>query len=301
MTTLIVVESPDELSKDFHACLRIAGVQDYTLACMFRDPPTTTRRKLDGIDPPISRSPLTYIHEIHAAELTKLRARRPSAILALGELPLWLFTGETSLAAFRGYPQESLDGVPLIASWAPSAVARQYSLRTVLLCDIQKAFAVRRPLRRETLVPETPDDFSALDPLFPSDALVACDIETTGEAEDARITEVGFAPSATRAVTIPFERLDGTSYWPSLADERVAWQFVQRVLYRCQIIGHNFAYDMQYLWRNGIACPRFMGDTMLLHHALQPEMRKSLGFLASLYTEAPRWKHIRRETKELTE
>ena len=32
---------------------------------------------------------------------------------------------------------------------------------------------------------------------------------------------------------------------------------------------------------------------MLCHHALFPEMQKSLGFLGSIYTEIPAWKMMR--------
>jgi hypothetical protein len=31
---------------------------------------------------------------------------------------------------------------------------------------------------------------------------------------------------------------------------------------------------------------------MLLHHSLQPELPKSLGFLGSLYTNEQAWKHL---------
>ena len=35
-------------------------------------------------------------------------------------------------------------------------------------------------------------------------------------------------------------------------------------------------------------------DTMLLHHALQPESLKSLGFLGSVYTDEGSWKGMRK-------
>jgi len=37
-----------------------------------------------------------------------------------------------------------------------------------------------------------------------------------------------------------------------------------------------------------------MEDTMLLHHALQPESLKSLGFLGSVYSDEGSWKQLRR-------
>jgi len=37
-------------------------------------------------------------------------------------------------------------------------------------------------------------------------------------------------------------------------------------------------------------------DTMLLHHALQPESLKGLGFLGSIYTDHGPWKAERKGT-----
>ena len=60
------------------------------------------------------------------------------------------------------------------------------------------------------------------------------------------------------------------------------------------IVGQNFLYDINHLWANyGITVPHATNDTMLLHHALQPEMQKGLGFLGSLYTNEASWKFMR--------
>ena len=42
----------------------------------------------------------------------------------------------------------------------------------------------------------------------------------------------------------------------------------------------------------------YADDTMLMHHALQPESNKGLGFLGSVYTNHSSWKTMR--TKVLT-
>jgi DNA polymerase I-like protein with 3'-5' exonuclease and polymerase domains len=117
------------------------------------------------------------------------------------------------------------------------------------------------------------------------------DIETKG----TMITCVGFAPSKERSLVVPFfdaSQKDG-NYWRSREEERLAWRFVERVLRDHGSFGQNFQYDMQYLWRYaGIAAKKFCDDTMLLHHALQPEMQKGLGFLASVYTDELAWKFM---------
>jgi hypothetical protein len=56
----------------------------------------------------------------------------------------------------------------------------------------------------------------------------------------------------------------------------------------------NGLYDLQYIW-SCWKCPtkNFEHDTMLLHHSLQPELPKSLGFMGSVYTDEISWKLLR--------
>ena len=134
--------------------------------------------------------------------------------------------------------------------------------------------------------------------LAPSPFL-SCDIET----KQGTITEVGYSTADGRyAIVIPFySRLasDG-NYWDTLSDERRAWQWVRRINGEKPLIGQNFSYDLNYFWRTvGIPCPHFLGDTMLLHHSLQPEMEKGLGFLGSIYTNEPSWKFMRTDHDQL--
>ena len=43
----------------------------------------------------------------------------------------------------------------------------------------------------------------------------------------------------------------------------------------------------------GITVPHAGEDTMLLHHSLQTEMEKGLGFFGATYTDEPSWKFMR--------
>jgi DNA polymerase I-like protein with 3'-5' exonuclease and polymerase domains len=114
------------------------------------------------------------------------------------------------------------------------------------------------------------------------------------------ITEIGFATSASRGINIPFWSRSRVNYWRTQAEERAAWEWVRRILAEKDTVWQNGQYDMQYLWRTmGIPTPRFFGDTMILHHSLQPEMKKGLGFLASIYTDEPSWKFMRTDHSTL--
>jgi len=304
--------------RELRSQLSALNIDDFYLTNVFNFQPKgnnlntiCTGRKTQGIDdyPPLIKTPQQWVKREYSDELTRLWSEiaeiNPPCVIALGATALWALRKETGIGDFRGYDlqTEKFAGKrwPLLATWHPTAVLRQYSLRTVTLMDLGKAVDFSRiDLERETIVPETREDLTAIPSMFAENQITACDIETAGEGELARITEVGFSLSPEAAITIPFETLNGKSYWPTPTLEKAAWRCIQSILSKCNVIGHNFSYDMQYLWKvAGVTCERFCGDTMLLHHALQPEMRKSLGFLASLYTSAPRWKHVRKENKEI--
>ena len=100
------------------------------------------------------------------------------------------------------------------------------------------------------------------------------------------------------ALVVPFfdPRRARRSYWPTVEDERLAWRFVKRVLEapKPAKLFQNGLYDIAFLWRAyGIGVRGAEEDTMLLHHALQPEALKGLGYLGSLYTDEGSWKHMR--------
>lgn len=130
-----------------------------------------------------------------------------------------------------------------------------------------------------------------------SATLLAPDIETL----NGQIRCIGFARSKEDVLVVPFVRgLRGGSYWGSEDDELRAWACV-RALLESDIpkVGQNFLFDLQYLTRMGIRCRNVRHDTMLLHHALYPEMQKGLGFLGSVYTNEAAWKLLRRHGEEL--
>ena len=66
-------------------------------------------------------------------------------------------------------------------------------------------------------------------------------------------------------------------------------------------LGQNVIYDIQYSLEYGIFPNNVIEDTMLLHHALYPELPKGLAFLASVHTNSPAWKHMRKESNKRDE
>lgn len=225
---------------------------------------------------------------------------RPNIIVALGNFALWALCKKSGIKKYRGSPLPTHDGrYKVIPTWPPSSVLRQWELRVVVLADLDKArresafSELIRPRRYIHLEPSLEDIENFWHRYLKDQPFLSCDIETKAKT----ITEVGYSTADGRhAIVIPFfSRLsDDGNYWATLSDERRAWRWVRYINAEKPLIGQNFAYDMNYFWRTVcMPCPKFAGDTMLLHHALQPEMEKGLGFLGSVYTNEPSWKFMR--------
>lgn len=242
-----------------------------------------------------------YQHHLDrlAGDLNRLDS---NLVIALGNTPLWALCGTSGVSNIRGTTRLSTHTVAdfkVLATFHPAAVLRQWELRPVTIADLMKAPReaeypeVRRP-QREIHIPEEPADIERfISSCITSDrgGPLSVDIETAG----TRITCIGFAPSSALALVIPFydSRRKGKHYWSDKQSERSAWLLVRAVLQDGNIpkLFQNGLYDIAFLSRSmGIHVRGAEHDTMLLHHALQPEMKKGLDVLGSLYTDEGAWK-----------
>jgi DNA polymerase I-like protein with 3'-5' exonuclease and polymerase domains len=123
---------------------------------------------------------------------------------------------------------------------------------------------------------------------------LSVDIETKA----GFITCIGFATSEARAMVVPFYSSCPTNFgnvWSEAAQEERVWLQVWRLLgSSIPKVFQNGMYDLQYLMRMGLRVRACDEDTMLMHHAIYPEMDKGLGFLGSVYTNEPAWKLMRK-------
>lgn len=246
-----------------------------------------------------------FVRKEYANELVRLyhdlETEKPNVVVALGATAAWALLGTTGIRNIRGAATVGR-GLKIIPTYHPAAVSRDWSLRPIVLSDLSKAKEqmafpeLRRP-EREIWVDPTYEDLLEFERLhMPPTRRLSVDIETIGD----QINCIGFAPSRSLALVVPiFNKETGESYWPTLEEEFRVWRWIKRICESRRMFGQNFLYDMHFLWkRYGIACRRAEDDTMLLHHALQPEMEKGLGFLGSVYTNEASWKFMRKKHEE---
>jgi len=239
--------------------------------------------------------------EPHLDQLAEaLNRLNPNIVVCLGNTPLWALAGKTGVTAFRGTTMLSTHTVAdfkIIPTFHPAAVLRQYESRPIAIIDLAKAGReAESPYLlhtiREIWIEPTLEDIQ----VFHEQHIRGCDLlsvdtETAGD----QVTCIGFAPSPRLALVVPFldPRAKGRSYWRTPADESHAWRLVRGIITDPTIpkLFQNGMYDMAFLWRS-VRMPTLGAreDTMLLHHALQPECQKALGFLGSLYADAEAWK-----------
>jgi uracil-DNA glycosylase len=251
-----------------------------------------------------------YVRKEFTTELDRLGDEilsiDPNLIVCLGNSALWALTGHTGITKYRGTTitsSHTISGYKLLCTYHPSAVLRQWEIRPTTIIDLscinrEKDFGhVQRPHCEIWIEPEIEDIRTFIHLHIASCELLSVDIETSG----TQITIIGFAPRPDLAIVIPFfdPRKASRSYWPNAEAECKVWELVRSVLEDQSIpkLFQNGLYDIAFLWRV-IGLPTYGAkeDTMLLHHSLQPEALKGLGYLGSIYTDHGAWKVERKGT-----
>lgn len=260
--------------------------------------------KPEGIPHLKPLAPGKYVRKEFKPELDRLwqevETIQPNLILALGNTAIWaLCEGHPKISKSRGAIMQSHRGPKLIATYHPAAMLRQWSLKPIILADLEKAAKqmefpeLTRPSRDIWIEPSLSDLDEFERRFLETSDQISIDLENPSGV----FTCIGFAPSPHTALVVPFYDADapGGSYWRTPADERAAWAWVARQCARPRAIyvGQNFMYDAHVLFRELGIPTAHNHDTMLLHHSMQPELEKGLGFLGSCYTDEPAWKLMR--------
>lgn len=244
----------------------------------------------------------------HVANLAEeIKEVQPRLIVALGNTATWALIKRTGISKLRGavFPNELVPGAaPVLPTFHPAAILREWSNRIISVGDLKKArrfldeglSVVRRELWLEPTLAEV-REFLLGRILDNPPRLLSFDIETFGET----ITCIGFSPSSTSSITIPFfdPAKPDRNYWSTIEEELEVRALVGKVLASpIPKLGQNGLYDIQYCVREGWPVNSYQHDTMIRHHSLHPELEKGLGFQASLYTDEAPWKVLRDRNKD---
>jgi uracil-DNA glycosylase len=244
-----------------------------------------------------------YIRAEFAPELKRLSSElegvRPNLVVALGGTAAWALLHKGNISKIRGCCDRSPWGWKVLPVYHPAGIMREYENRAVTVIDFRKAARemefpeLRRPLRYIHIV-ENADDLLSLYVRAQSAKDISYDIENN----PLEITCIGFAFTESEAWVVPFvdPRKPKNHYWPTKELEVLAWSTIRKILALPPTkIAQNQLYDLKWLvMRYGARVNLTLSDdTMLLHHALQPELEKGLGFLGSVYTNDVAWKTMR--------
>jgi uracil-DNA glycosylase len=269
--------------------------------------------------PPISKG--KYLRPVYLPEVRRLfeeiRCQRPNLVVALGNTACWALLRTTNISSIRGAITSATEDETwkILPTYHPAGVLYQWSWRPIVVADLIKARResqfpeIRRPRRQILVSPTLLEVRTWIEATLTSNPRwVACDTETSGGLIDT----LGFSTSESNAIVIPFGPhrykignnfhcitpvRDGTlasSYW-QLEEERQVWRLIFSVLESpIPKLFQNGLYDLQYILKLGVHPQNCLEDSMLIHHALYPELQKGLGFLGSIYTDEASWKLMRR-------
>jgi hypothetical protein len=218
--------------------------------------------------------------------------------LTMGQHAMYCLTGEIKIDTYRGTHIDSpfIEGLQVVPTYAPYIYARMnWSERPVVVAAMRKACKRYEDRERRIYIPETVQDLYDFEAEHIRNELVA-DVETN---RACRITEIGFSPTSSVCLYVQLEDRAHNATW-SEEDELAVFLWMHKLACRQDLtwIFHNAAYDLTYLDSYGIRPRGHIADTMLRHHAFQPEWEKSLGFLASLHVPTRAWKHLRGKSKK---
>jgi uracil-DNA glycosylase family 4 len=240
---------------------------------------------------------------------------KPNVICTVGDLALFALTGVTSSFNYRSSIMDSVltPGYKVIPTLRSDIIHTQYARRPWMLHDLKRVktnsltpglfhrdykllIAVDNSEQWLDTIVEKLDWISDVHLAY-RDAPLSCDIETRG----GHITCISFAWSPTEGICIqlcPLRNPEG--FWDT-ESEAILVQRICSILTdpNVLLVGQNFNYDLQYIFRHWGILPTNVADTMLMQHSAFSTLPKNLGFLSSMYCEDHLyWKDDRTDWKE---
>lgn len=215
---------------------------------------------------------------------------KPNVVCAMGNLALFALCGEWSVNSWRSSLMEStlIPGLKVIPTYSPAMVVAQWYLRPIAVHDLKRVAkhrdqpVIARPnydFRIRPTFEQACEDLQRIIDLPKSP--IGADIETRA----GHIACIAFAWTPLDAICIPLmcqHRDEG--YW-SLEEETTLVLLMLQLMRKHKVIGQNWNYDAQYIFRHWhFLCPD-VEDTMIQHHSCFSNLKKNLAFLSSMYLD----------------
>ena len=226
----------------------------YTNACLCR--------------PPKNRDPRAKeMRACNGRLLEELSEVKPRIVVPLGNIGInSLLGGGRGITKRRGIYQEA-HGHRIIPTLHPAGVLRSPESFVDLVADLEYIKSVLdgeepviNPPRESYVIIETQEGFDALIKRLRDVGKAAIDLETASlDFMDGHILSVGFTWARGTACVLD---------WQALVEGNLAnFKALRDTLANIDCYFHNGQFDVLWLRAKGI-CPRFVGDTMLMHYAI---------------------------------
>jgi len=221
---------------------------------------------------------------------------KPNVVIAFGNTALWALTGKWGIKSWRGSLLQT-DLIPSVAkvipAYHPAYVLRDWAVRHITVHDLKRA-----KVHSESADIPRSDYLFVIRPSFPrvmkylndlhrllgtAPQTISVDIETRA----GHIACLGLAQNAREAICIPFMCTENENgYWIEEEETAIVRDLFHSLCHpNARIIGQNFIYDSQYIFRHWGFVPNFARDTMLGHHVCFAGTPKGLDYLSSMYCE----------------
>jgi DNA polymerase I-like protein with 3'-5' exonuclease and polymerase domains/uracil-DNA glycosylase len=228
----------------------------------------------------------------------ELELLKPNVVCTFGNLALWALTGHWGAGSWRSSVMEStlIPGLKVIPTVSPALLLAQWSLRPLLVHDLKRVkresrFAgVIRPHYNFVIRPNYDTALTQLNGLIQlaeTTAATGVKLKLGGDIETraGHIACIAFAWTPNDAICIPLmSSTNPEGYWS--AEEETQLVFLMcKLMSLVTVIGQNWNYDAQYIYRHWhFLCPDVQ-DTMIQQHSCFSNLPKNLAFLSSMYLE----------------
>lgn len=232
-------------------------------------------------------------------------------IIGFGKNIMTEFGIKLSIESARGYLFDVKKlPAPLLITYRPYKLfVSGLQKEVTFLNDINKAARIVKTGRvvideNFNLEPTLQDVYNYCRDTIRNKENIYTDIESFGALNDRdfnTISIVGIGRKSDMSVlVIPFRVQGGGYYWSDVEQMKIK-KWLRLLFSFCGSTCHNAGFDLTHLNYQEFGPVKLFGDTLLLHHALHPELPHGLDYVSSIYTDLSYWKNTLKEANHQLE